>query len=144
MPTIECPNCFAKLDAPAEYKGRAVKCKECGKSFVLRFTGRNKPSALKFSDRAGSPDKSTVSFQLDDGAEPAASSSGATGKKATDRQSKARGEKSAHPLLIAPEPWRAAIYQRVTSERFNSDFSAFARTALDALCERLGYPVKPP
>jgi hypothetical protein len=144
MPTIECPNCFAKLDAPAEYKGRAVKCKECGKSFVLRFTGRNKPSALKLSDTAGSPDKSTVSFQLEDDSEPAGSPSGVPAKKGTERHSKPRADKTAHPLLIAPEPWRAAIYQRVTSERFNGDFSAYARTALDALAERLGYPVKPP
>jgi hypothetical protein len=139
MPTIECPNCFAKLDAPAEYKGRTVKCKDCGKSFVLRFTGRHKPSALKFSDRAGSPDNSTVSFQLDDGAQPAPGPSNAPGGK-----SKPRADKAAHPLLIAPEPWRAAIYQRVTAERFNGDFSAFAKTALDALAERLGYPIKPP
>jgi hypothetical protein len=37
-----------------------------------------------------------------------------------------------------------AIYQRVTTERFNGNFSAFARTALDALAEQLGYPASMP
>jgi hypothetical protein len=32
----------------------------------------------------------------------------------------------------------------VTTERFDGDFSTFVRTALDALAEQLGYPVKPP
>jgi hypothetical protein len=143
MPTIECPNCFAKLDAPAEYKGRTVKCKDCGKSFVLRFTGRNKPSALKFSDRAPSSETSTVSFRLSDISEAAAASSAGSPGKRAERPTKSATEKVGQPVSITVEPGRAALYQRVAAERFKGDLSAFARTALDALAEKLGYPLKP-
>jgi len=37
MPAVECPKCAAILKAPAKYKGRKVKYKKCGKSFVLGF-----------------------------------------------------------------------------------------------------------
>ena len=63
MPKVECPKCSAELTAPADYKGRTVKCKACGKSFVLRFTGRSRP--------ANSDNKSTVAFRLGDTAESA-------------------------------------------------------------------------
>jgi len=70
MPTVECLYCEAKLDAPAEYKGRLVKCSMCGKSFVLRFTGHDMPFvAVRFSRRQSEPApelKSTVSFRLPD------------------------------------------------------------------------------
>ncbi len=142
MPTIVCPNCLAKLDAPAEYKGRTVKCKDCGKSFVLRFTGRNKPSALKFSDRPCSSESSTVSFRLSDIPQAAASSAGPSEKRA-ERLTKSATEEAEQPVSINVESGRAALYRRVAAERFNGDLSAFARTAFDALAEKLGYPVKP-
>jgi hypothetical protein len=41
MPTVECPKCEANLNAPAEYKGRNVKCAKCGHSFILRFSGHD-------------------------------------------------------------------------------------------------------
>ena len=70
MPTVECLYCEARLDAPAEYKGRLVKCSVCGKSFVLRFTGHDMPFiAVKVSRRQSQPTpelKSTVSFRLPD------------------------------------------------------------------------------
>jgi hypothetical protein len=146
VPRVECPNCLAKLEAPAEYKGRAVRCKSCGESFVLRFTGHNRPPiAGKFSDRPETTDKSTVSFRLTDAANPASSSpgKGSTAKRA-DRQPRPFKEKPGEPISVATEPWRAAIYQRVAAERFNGNFSAFARAALDTLAEQLGYPLKPP
>ena len=70
MPTVECLYCEARLDAPAEYKCRLVKCSMCGKSFVLRFTGHDLPFiAVRFSRRESQPTpelKSTVSFRLPD------------------------------------------------------------------------------
>jgi DNA-directed RNA polymerase subunit RPC12/RpoP len=146
MPTVRCPNCSAKLDAPSEYKGRAVKCKHCGHSFVLRFIGRSRTAiAGKLSDRARPPDESTVSFRLADSAKAAPSDSPErAAKKRPGRKPTLPAENTGEPISIAAEPWRVAIYQRVTTERFNGNFSAFARTALDALAEQLGYPIKPP
>ncbi len=45
-------------------------------------------------------------------------------------------------MSITVEPSRVAIYQQVTDKRFNGDFSAFARMALDTLAGQLGYPVE--
>jgi hypothetical protein len=63
-------HCQAKLDPPAEYKGRFVKCSMCGKSFVLRFTAHDMPFvAVRFTGRESEPApelKSTVSFRLPD------------------------------------------------------------------------------
>jgi len=123
MPTVKCPNCAATLRAPAKFKGRKVKCKKCDKSFVLRFGGR--------TDTA---DGSTV-FDFDLAGPPS--------KKRVELQAKRRSDKSGHRLSLKAEPWRAAIYQRVTDERFNGNFASFARAALDALAEQLGYPVRP-
>ena len=69
MPTVQCPNCCAKFDAQAEYRDRTVKCAECGKSFVLRFTRRSIPIvAVKVASRQAEREaeelKSTVSFRL--------------------------------------------------------------------------------
>jgi transcription elongation factor Elf1 len=125
MPTVECPKCTASLQAPSKYKGRKVKCKKCGKSFVLRFDGISKPAAA---------DASTV-FDFDLAGPPS--------KKRVERQPKRRSEKSGQRLSLEAEPWRAAIYQRVTDERFNGNFAAFARIALDTMAEQLGYPVRP-
>ena len=47
-----------------------------------------------------------------------------------------------HPQRIDRVDY-AAIYQQVSDERFNGDFSAFASVALDAFAGQLGYPVKP-
>ena len=143
MPTIERPNCFAKLDGPAEYKGRAVKCKECGKSFVLRFTGRNKPSALKFSDQAGSHDKSTVSFQLDDGAEPPSSSSGVREESDRPPIETAGREIGSSPVDCAGTLACGDLstgHERAIQRRLLGLCTDGSRR----LCERLGYPVKPP
>jgi hypothetical protein len=125
MPTVECPKCAARLKAPAKYKGRKVKCKKCAKSFVLRFDGASKPVTA---------DGSTV-FDFDLDSPPS--------KKKGERQPKRRSEKSGQRLSLTAEPWRAAIYQRVTDERFNGNFAAFARIALDTMAEQLGYPVRP-
>jgi hypothetical protein len=125
MPTVECPKCAASLKAPAKYKGRKVKCKKCGKSFVLRFDGIRRPVTA---------DASTV-FDFDLAGPPS--------KKRVERQPKRRSEKSGQRLSLEAEPWRAAIYQRVTDERFNGNFAAFARIALDTMAEQLGYPVRP-
>jgi DNA-directed RNA polymerase subunit RPC12/RpoP len=146
MPTVRCPNCSAKLDAPAEDKGRAVKCKHCGHSFLLRFIGRSRTAiAGKLSDQARPSGESTVSFRLADSAEGAPSGPPERpNKKKPGRQPTLPAENTGEPVSIAAEPWRAAIYQRVTTERFNGNFSAFVRTALDALAEQLGYSVKPP
>jgi hypothetical protein len=74
LPVVDCPNCEAKLDAPAEYRGRTVKCCQCGKSFVLRFTGHSIPLiAAKKTGRKSEPPlelKSTVSFRLPDNPTP--------------------------------------------------------------------------
>jgi hypothetical protein len=43
MPTVECPNCVSKLDAPSEAEGRTIRCPECGEVFVLRFPARSEP-----------------------------------------------------------------------------------------------------
>jgi len=125
MPTIECPKCTASLKAPAKYKGRKVKCKKCGKTFVLRFDGASKPVTA---------DGSTV-FDFDLAGPPS--------KKRVERQPKRRTEKSGLRLSLKAEPWRAAIYQRVTDERFNGNFAAFACIALDTMAEQLRYPVRP-
>jgi hypothetical protein len=125
MPTVECPKCAASLNAPAKYKGRKVKCKKCGKSFVLRFDVVRKPIT---------PDGSTV-FDFDLAGPPS--------KKRVERKTKRRSEKSGQRLSLMAEPWRAAIYQRVTDERFNGNFAAFARVALDTMAEQLGYSVRP-
>jgi len=75
MPKVECRKCGTKLSAPAEYQGRTVKCKACGNSFVLRFTGRNKSTVAKYADTSESPDnKSTIAFRLTEGSTPSESS----------------------------------------------------------------------
>ena len=117
MPTVECPHCAARLNAPAEFRGRKVKCKNCGKSFVLRFASRNVSTG------------STIN--LDDEDPPART------------LVEPRPIHHSAKMSIAVEPWRAAIYQQVADERFNRDFSAFARTALDTLAEQLGYSINP-
>jgi len=69
MPTVACLHCEAQLDAPAELRGRLVKCSMCGKSFILRFTGRDVPIIAKVARRQSEPPpelKSTVSFRLPD------------------------------------------------------------------------------
>lgn len=116
LPTVECPHCAARLNAPAEFKDRKVKCKNCGKSFVLRFTSR------------GVSTGSTIN--LDDEDSP--------GRALVEPQP------TEHPvrMSITVEPSRVAIYQQVTDKRFNGDFSAFARMALDTLAGQLGYPVE--
>jgi len=77
MPIVECLHCQAQLDAPAEYRGRMVKCSICGKLFVLRFTAHDEPMiSVKASHRQSesAPElKSTVSFNLADSAKPAPS-----------------------------------------------------------------------
>jgi hypothetical protein len=145
MPTVRCPNCSAKLDAPTEYNGRSVKCKHCGQSFVLRLIGRSRTAiAGKVTDRSPPPAESTVSFHLANSADPVPPAPELSAQNAAERQPKRRSEKPEQPISVISEPWRAAIYQRVTAEQFKGDFSAFAKTALDALAEKLGYPVKPP
>jgi len=47
-------------------------------------------------------------------------------------------------LSFSVEPWRAAIYDAVSVERFNGDFSEFAKAACDALAQGMGRNVKPP
>jgi nicotinamidase-related amidase len=113
---------------------------------VLRFIGRSRTAiAGKLSDRARPTGESTVSFRLADGPEAAPSGPPERpAKKRPGRQPPPLAEGTGEPISVAVEPWRAAIYQRVATERFNDNFSAFARTALDALVEQLGYPVKPP
>jgi DNA-directed RNA polymerase subunit RPC12/RpoP len=146
MPTVRCPNCSAKLDAPAEYNGRSVKCKHCGQSFVLRLIGRSRTAvAGKAADRSPPQADSTVSFHLAKRADPALGASKVRARNANEDQTdRPRSEKLEEPISVAAESWRAALYQRVTAERFDGDFSAFAQAALDALAEKLGYPVKPP
>jgi hypothetical protein len=43
MPMVECPNCAAKLDAPAKAEGHTIRCPQCGEVFVLRFPVRSDP-----------------------------------------------------------------------------------------------------
>jgi hypothetical protein len=145
MPTVRCPSCSAKLDAPSEYKGHAVKCKHCGHSFVLRFIGRSRTAIAGKLSEPARPGDSTVSFRLTD--VPKAARSGSQegrANKGAGHQLVPRAESTEEPISVAVESWRAEIYQRVTTEKFNGNFSAFARMALDALAEQLGYPVKPP
>ena len=113
MPTVKCPHCAASLNAPTEYKGRKVKCTSCGKSFVLRLP--------------------TLS----------ASVGGSTMDLFDEELAKEISEAppTSIKMSITVESWRGAIYHQVADERFNRDFSAFARAALDALAEKLGYPV---
>jgi hypothetical protein len=132
MPKVECPKCSAELNAPTEYKGRTVKCKECGKSFVLRFAGRNTP--------AHSDNKSTVAFRLSDTSESAAREAVAAGV----RQATLKGKQTGEPFSVAVEPWREEIYNRVVKESFNGNRSEFVRVALDTLTRQLGYSLAPP
>jgi hypothetical protein len=138
MPKVQCPKCAAELRAPAEYKGRQVRCKKCGKAFVLRFSGRNKSTAGKTAARDVAASDSTVLYRLAPG--PTTSSS----KKKVDRPVRRRGEKTRARVTIDVEEWRALIYQQVVDERFNRNFATFARMALDAFAEQLGYSVRPP
>jgi len=75
MPIVECLHCQAQLEAPAEYRGRLVKCSMCGKSFVLRFTGHDLPAIARKAACGQSkktPElKSTVEFRLLDNPAPA-------------------------------------------------------------------------
>ena len=69
MPTVECPNCLKKLNAPLEHKGRTVKCGDCGKSFVLRFLDKDAPAiSTKMVGNRSEPRtdqlKSTISFRM--------------------------------------------------------------------------------
>jgi hypothetical protein len=116
MPTVKCPHCAAKLNAPAEYNGRKVKCTNCGKAFVLRFP-----------DRTAATGGSTMDlFDEDEVAKPILE------------------PPTAVKMSITVEPWRAEIYQQITDERFKRDLSAFARAAFDALAEQLGYSSRSP
>jgi len=109
MTTVKCPHCAANLSAPAEYRGRKVKCTSCGKPFVLRMPTRASSSG------------STI-FDEELPAKPIPD----------DRPTSVK-------MSIAVDAWRAAIYQQITDERFNRDLSAFARAAFDAFAEQLGY-----
>jgi hypothetical protein len=90
VPAVACPHCEAKLDAPDEYRGRTVKCGQCGKSFVLRFTGHSIPViAMKRSGRPSEPApelKSTVSFQLPDRPTPAPEEKPASSEKSRKKK----------------------------------------------------------
>jgi hypothetical protein len=99
--------------------------REVRQVLVLRFDGASKPVTA---------DGSTV-FDFDLDSPPS--------KKKGERQPKRRSEKTGQHLSLMAEPWRVAIYQRVTDERFNDNFAAFARIALDTMAEQLGYPVRP-
>jgi hypothetical protein len=105
MPTVECLYCETKLDAPAEYKGRLVKCSMCGKSFVLRFTGHDLPFiAVRFSRRESQPTpelKSTVSFRL-----PNSSDSGAAAKPTASAPERADSEAPAPEKARRKKPHR--------------------------------------
>jgi predicted Zn finger-like uncharacterized protein len=145
MPSVRCPNCSAKLDVPSEDNGRSVKCKHCGQSFVLRLVGRSRTAiAGKVADRSPPSAELTVSFHPPNSADPVPGAPEVSAQNATEHQPKPRSQKPEQPISVASEPWRAAIYQRVTAEHFKGDFSAFAKAALDALAEKLGYPVQPP
>jgi Zn-finger nucleic acid-binding protein len=43
MPMVECPNCAAKLNAPATAEGHTIRCPQCGEVFMLRFAVRSDP-----------------------------------------------------------------------------------------------------
>jgi hypothetical protein len=137
MPKVQCPKCAAELRAPAEYKGREVRCKKCGKAFVLRFSTRGKAATAKSAARDVTKGDSTVSYRL-------AAGSAAAPKKKLDRAAKRRSENTGARVTIDVEAWRAHIYQQVAEERFNRNFATFARMALDAFAEQLGYQVRPP
>jgi hypothetical protein len=94
MPTVECLHCQAELDAPAEYKGRLVKCSLCGKSFVLRFTDHDATVIVKVRSRQSEPApelKSTVSFRLPD------SPDSTSAAESTARSSREAEKKQATP-----------------------------------------------
>ena len=97
MPTVGCLHCEAKLDAPAEYKGRLVKCSVCGKSFVLRFTGHDLPFvAVRFSRRQSEPTpelKSTVSFRLPDSPDSTSAAESTARSSEKPRRNKPHREK---------------------------------------------------
>jgi predicted Zn finger-like uncharacterized protein len=115
MRNVKCPHCAATLSAQTEYEGRKVKCKSCGKSFVLRFRSRmplTGGSTLNLIDEELLP-------------------------KPVEEE----GPPTSVKMTIAVEAWRAAVYQQVADERFNRDLSAFARAAFDAMAEQLGYPL---
>jgi hypothetical protein len=64
--------------------------------------------------------------------------------KRTGRPKKAKRDKMKKPGSIVAEPWRAKIYRRVAKEKFNGNFSEFARVALDYVAHKLGYPIPEP
>ena len=69
MPTVECPNCLTRLNAPVEHKGRTVTCGECGKAFVLRFLDKDAPTlSAKILGNRSEPGtdqlKSTIAFRM--------------------------------------------------------------------------------
>ena len=95
MPTFECPYCEAKLNAPAEYKGRRVKCSKCGKSFVLRFTDRDATVIVKVRSRQSEPApelKTTVVFRPPD-----------SSKSASAAEPTAHAPERGEPKAPAPE-----------------------------------------
>jgi len=74
MPIVECPYCEARLEAPAENKGRLVKCSKCGKSFVLRFTDHDATVIVKVRSRQSEPApelETTVVFRPPDSSKSA-------------------------------------------------------------------------
>jgi hypothetical protein len=72
MPTVECPKCEANLNAPAEYKGRNVRCTKCGHSFILRFSGHDLDTiSVKVPVKPPAKDEdSTISFCPPDATKP--------------------------------------------------------------------------
>jgi hypothetical protein len=63
MPKVECPNCSAKMDAPAEYLGRTAKCAKCGKPFTISF---RQPSTVAGGSRSARDSSDEDDFVEDD------------------------------------------------------------------------------
>jgi hypothetical protein len=60
-------------------------------------------------------------------------------KKRIGRPPKPQGSAMSEIAKFAVDPARARLYEKIVAERFNSNFSAFARMACDAFAEQLGY-----
>jgi hypothetical protein len=138
MPKVECPKCGKALSAPANYKGRTVKCKACRYSFLLGSTGSTSTVEIAADKSDLSDNQSTVAFRLN--CDP--KSDERPPRETPARRQQPKDEDELYSVVV--ESWRAEIYKRVIAERFSGNRAEFTRVALDALTRQLGYSLAPP
>jgi hypothetical protein len=55
--TLSCPNCKQQIKAPAEARGKRVKCKACGEIFTAAATAKASPASAKAKPAAAAKPK---------------------------------------------------------------------------------------